>query len=69
MSATTAAPTPEQMQRAKWDLILADIEYRQEQLRGPRQDIAWKPWQIVATVVTAAAAFMGAGFALAKLLA
>ena len=32
MSATTL-PTPEQSQRAKWDLLLLDIETRTEQLR------------------------------------
>ena len=47
MSATTAVPTPEQLQRAKWDLILADIEYRQEQLRASRQEGYWKPWQVL----------------------
>ena len=65
----TPFPTPEQMQRAKWDLLLTDQEYRLTQIRALRQDIAWKPWQILATLVAAAAAFMGAGFALAKLLA
>jgi hypothetical protein len=26
-------PTPEEQQRAKWDLLLTDLEYRGEQLR------------------------------------
>ena len=33
MSATTPLPTPEQVQRAKWDLLLTDLEYRTEQVR------------------------------------
>ena len=33
MSATTHVPLTEQEQRAKWDLLLLDIEYRTEQLR------------------------------------
>jgi hypothetical protein len=57
--------TPEQKQRARWDLLLLDIEARTIQVRQLKQ---YKPWKIVATVVTAAAAFIGLGFALAKLL-
>lgn len=33
MSATNPTPTSEQEQRAKWDLLLLDIETRTEQLR------------------------------------
>jgi hypothetical protein len=66
MSAT-AVPTSEQEQRAKWDLLLADIEYRQEQIRAVRQDMYWKPWQLVPASVTAGAAMMAAAFALVKL--
>ena len=33
MSATTPIPTAEQEARAKWDLLLLDIEHRSEQLR------------------------------------
>lgn len=29
-------PTPEQEQRAKWDLLLAEIELRQQQIRSER---------------------------------
>ena len=67
MSATTAVPTPEQLQRAKWDLILADIEYRQEQLRASRQEGYWKPWQVLIPAVTASGALLAAGFTFAKL--
>jgi hypothetical protein len=44
MSGTAPLPTEEQRQRAKWDLLLADIEFRQEQLRHTRQEIWFKPW-------------------------
>jgi hypothetical protein len=67
MSATTAIPTPEQLQRAKWDLILADHEYRLEQIRASRQDQYWKAWQVFIPAVTASAALLAAGFAFAKL--
>lgn len=67
MSASIPLPTTEQQQRAKWDLLLADHEYRLEQIRALRQDRYWKPWQVLVPAVTAAAALMGAGFALAKL--
>jgi hypothetical protein len=36
MSATTPLPTAEQQQRAKWDLLLTDLELRQEQIRNLR---------------------------------
>lgn len=39
MSATTPLPTDEQRQRAKWDLLLADLEYRQDQMRLARADL------------------------------
>ena len=54
----TVLPTPEQQQRAKWDLLLTDLEYRGEQLRQIR---AFEPWRMVFTAITAAAALMGAG--------
>lgn len=74
-------PTPEQEQRAKWDLLLADIEYRQEQLRlarrdseyrqdqmsQARQDMWFKPWQVAFAGMTAGAALFAAGAAAVKL--
>jgi hypothetical protein len=33
MSTTTPLPTPEQVARARWDLLLTDREYRAEQVR------------------------------------
>lgn len=66
-------PTSEQEQRAKWDLVLADLEYRQEQLRLARQDYRWKPWQIILPTITGAltagAALFAAGAAFMKLFA
>jgi hypothetical protein len=69
MSAATtgASPTPEELQHAKWNLILADQEYRLEQIKAARQDQYWKPWQVLVPAVTASAALLAAGFALAKL--
>ena len=75
MDDAPSLPTDEQKQRAKWDLLLADLEYRQEQLRlarkdidyrdeqmrQARQEIQWKPWQIAITTLTAG---MTAGAAL-----
>lgn len=61
-------PSAEQEQRAKWDLLLADLEFRQEQLRATRQDMRFKPWQVAFAGMTAGAAFFGAGVALTKVL-
>ena len=57
--------TPEQKQRARWDLLLLDIEARTVPVRQLKQ---YRLWKIAATVVTAAAALLAIGFALAKLL-
>lgn len=37
-----ASPTEEQQQRAKWDLLLLDIEMRTEQLRQIKTHEGWK---------------------------
>jgi hypothetical protein len=60
----SARPTPEQEQRARWDLLLLDIELRAEQVR---QSKAYEPRRIFAQMVTAAAALLGAGAALGAL--
>jgi hypothetical protein len=65
---TGTTPTDAQKQRAKWDLLLADLEYRQEQLRLARQDIRWKPWQVAFSAMMAGAALFAAGAAFIKLL-
>lgn len=61
MSATTPLPTDEQRQRAKWDLLLTDLELRAEQVR---QTKAYEPRRIFIQAVTAAAAIFVAGAAL-----
>ena len=62
----TPLPTEEQKQRAKWDLLLLDLEHRTEQIRGARQDSALKPWQAVSAGLTAGAAILGVGIALGR---
>jgi hypothetical protein len=52
MSATTAVPTPEQVQRAAWDLILLDIEVRTVQLRQLK---TYEPWRLAAALASAGA--------------
>lgn len=57
-------PSEEDRQRAKWSLLILDIEYRTEQVRQLKR---YEPLRLVFTGLGAAAAFMVAGFALAKL--
>ena len=61
MSATHPTPTAEQEARAKWDLLLLDIEVRTEQLRQvkatPTHVVVF---QLVASSVTAAVALVAA---------
>lgn len=61
MSATHPTPTAEQEQRAKWDLLLLDIETRTEQLRqikaAPTHTVII---QLVASSLTAGIAFVAA---------
>lgn len=64
MSGTTL-PTSEQEQRAKWDLLLADLELRTEQVR---QTKAYEPRRLVIQAVVAAATVFIAGAALGALL-
>lgn len=59
MSATTL-PTPEQEQRAKWDLLLTDLEYRSEQLRQLK---TFEPRRLMMTGITTGAAVFGSGAA------
>jgi len=61
----TIAPTPEQQQRAAWDLLLTDIEYRQEQLR---QIKTYEPWRLAFAGMTAGAALFAAGAAFVKII-
>lgn len=68
MSATTPLPTEEQKARARWDLLLADIEYRQEQMRLARQEVWVRPWQVVFTAMATGAGLFAAGAAFLKLM-
>lgn len=61
MSATTPLPTAEQEARARWDLLLTDLEYRAEQLR---QTKAYEPRRLFFQAITACAVLLGAGAAL-----
>lgn len=63
MSATTI-PTSEQQQRAKWDLLLLDIETRTEQLR---QIKTFEPRRLIIQGLTAGGVLMGAGAAIGAL--
>ena len=66
MSATL--PSDEQQVRAKWDLLLADLEYRQDQMRAARQDMRFRPWQVAFAGMTAGAALFAAGAAFIKVI-
>jgi hypothetical protein len=55
---TISLPTTEQEQRARWDLLLLDIEQRSEQIRQMK---AYEGWRLVIQGVTAAAAVFAAG--------
>ena len=61
----TTLPTDEQKQRAKWDLLLADLEYRQDQLRQSKQ---YEPWRSAFAGMTAGAALFAAGAAFVKII-
>jgi hypothetical protein len=61
------AASDEQKQRARWDLMLADLEHRQDQLRAAR-DMRVKPWQIAFAALTAGAALFAAGAAFMKVI-
>ena len=50
-------PSPEQQQRAKWDLLLLDIELRTEQVRQIKR---YEPWKLAATLTGTVVALAGA---------
>lgn len=70
MSGSIPLPTEEQQARAKWDLLLADLELRAEQIRtlraptpAPLTRVGW--WQAFAVAVgavVASLAYFTAGF-------
>jgi membrane protein YqaA with SNARE-associated domain len=64
MSAT-AVPSPEQQQRAKWDLLLLDLEQRAEQVRQLKR---YEPWRLAFAGATAGAALFAAGAGVMALL-
>jgi len=66
MSTTLSLPSTEQEQRAKWDLLLLDLELRSEQLRQLKR---YEPLRLMISAITAAAALLGAGAALGALAA
>ena len=51
-------PSAAQQQRAKWDLLLLDIEHRTEQVR---QIKVYEPKRLLIQGLTAAAALLAAG--------
>jgi hypothetical protein len=54
-------PSDEQRQRAKWDLLLVDIEHRTEQVRQLK---TYEPWRLIFSGLTTGAAILGVGIAL-----
>ena len=61
----TTLPTSEQQQRAKWDLLLLDIEKRTEELRQLK---SYEPRRLLIQAITASAALLGGGAAIGALL-
>lgn len=63
-------PTGEQEQRAKWDLLLLDIEARSEQLRQMKAfpTGTYEGWKVVFAGATAFAAVFVAGAAIGGLI-
>ena len=58
MSAIPTLPSDEQQQRARWDLVLLDLEHRAEQIRQLKTH---EGRRLVIQAVTAAAAVFAAG--------
>lgn len=58
---TFALPSDEQEQRAKWDLLLLDIEHRIEQVQQLK---SYEPWRLVVGGLATGAAILGVGIAL-----
>jgi hypothetical protein len=62
---TTTVPSAEQEQRAKWDLLLLDLEHRAEQVRQMK---AFEGRRLLVQAIGAAAAVFIAGAAVGALL-
>jgi len=58
-------PTPEQTDRAKWDLLLLDIEHRTEQVRQMK---SFEPKRLIIQAMSAASMVFIAGAAVGALL-
>jgi hypothetical protein len=58
----------EQLARARWDQLLADLEYRQDQMRLEAEQFRFKPWQVLCTGAAAGAALFAAGGAFVRVL-
>ena len=50
--------TREQEQRARWDLLLLDLEHRAEQVREPK---TYEGWRLAVPTIAAFAAVFAAG--------
>ena len=61
----TTLPTDEQQQRARWDLLLLDLEQRAEQVRQLK---TFEGRRLLIQGLTAGAAILGAGAAIGALL-
>ena len=53
-----------QAQLAKIRRDIAEINQREIQINQTRQDMFWKPWQIVLTSILGSAGLLGAGIAI-----
>jgi len=65
MTFAPVTPTVEQEQRAKWDLVLLDLELRAEQIRQMK---TYEGWRLAIQATSAAAAVFIAGAAVGGLL-
>lgn len=70
MTDVTITPTPEQEQRAKWDLLLRDLELRAEQTRQMKSFPAgtYETHRLIIQAIGATAAVFIAGAAVGGLI-
>jgi hypothetical protein len=70
MTDLTITPTPEQEQRAKWDLLLLDLETRGEQIRQMKAFPAgtYEGWKVAFAGMAAGGTLLAAGAALMALI-
>jgi hypothetical protein len=69
MTDATITPTPEQRQRAEWDLLLLDMEVRAEQNRQMKAFPAgtYEGWKVAFAGMAAGGTLLAAGAALMAL--